>query len=90
MKIDTLDLAVIEFDYVNWRGEPHHYVIDIESLEFGAYGPEGKTGPDVKPRWVMNGFVILRDGKPRDVPEGETNRRTFLMEKMENVKEYEG
>jgi hypothetical protein len=90
MKIDTLDLAVIEFDYVNWRDEPHHYAIDIESIEYADYGPKGKVGPDVKPRWVMHGSVILRDGKPREVPKGETNRRTFLMEKMGNLKEYEG
>jgi len=84
-------LATIEFRYVNWRGEEHAYRIDVESIEFGEYGPEGKSGSDVKERWVMHGFVVLRDGKPRDDigdhPGG--NRRTFLVEKMGDVEEIE-
>lgn len=77
-------LATLEFGYVNWRDEFHQYVVDVESFEFGEYGPQGKTGRDVEPRWVMNAHVVTRDGDSRE-DMGPTRRRTFLMEKMTDV-----
>lgn len=84
MKIDLSDkLVVIEFHYVNWKDEPHDYVIDVESIERDVYGPQGKTGPNKRPQWVMHGHVVRRDGEPRE----DNPRRTFLMDRMEDVKE---
>lgn len=69
----------VEFDYVNWRGQDHHYVIVTESFVFGMYG-EG-----VIPEWHLNGNVVTRDGDIR--PEmGPTRRRSFLLHKMRNLR----
>lgn len=93
MKLDlSASLAVIQFRYINWRGEEHIYVIDVESIEFAPYGPATDVD-DIKPQWVMNGHVVTRDGKPRGPThhdrnkERQANRRTFLIEKMEDVVE---
>lgn len=77
----------IEFDYVNWRGDDHRYVITVESFEFRPYLDSHQPDPAGTPQWVVHGHVITRDGDTRPELAGHpgNRRRTFLMSIMRNV-----
>lgn len=77
----------IEFDYVNWRGEDHHYLVEVEGVECGPYdagGTHAAHSPD-DVHWVMNGIVVTRDGEVRETQ--DNGRRTFLLGKIRNIGE---
>lgn len=75
----------VEFDYVNWKGVLHHYVVTVESFEFGPYDRGGGTPrPRDQWQWVMHGEVITRDDDSR--PDmGPTRRRTFILSEIKNI-----
>lgn len=75
---DALAISgLTRFDYVNWHGDPHHYVVNFSAGQ--APGPTLHEG-----RLCLVGQLVSRDGDPR--PEmGATRRRPFVAELMENV-----
>jgi len=76
----------LKFRYVNWRGDDHEYVIEVEAVAFGKYDSAG-AGPTVHTgNWVIHGAVLTRDGDTR--PDlGNNRRRTFLISKIRNPEE---
>lgn len=71
----------VQFDYENWRGERHTYIVAVEGFEWGEFASSGKSGTHM----VMHGYVAYRDGKARP---GVHPRRTFVVEKLENMAAY--
>lgn len=69
----------LSFDYVNWRGRNHRYVIEPERIEF-AFVPFS-TNIET---WVLHGMVVTRDDDPR--PGMSNRRRTFLMSGLRNIR----
>lgn len=61
----------LKFQYLNWRGNEHKYVVDVEELTWGA--PEN--------RWYLSGQVVTRDGDSREEM-GPNRRRSFHVEKV--------
>lgn len=76
-KLETGDL--LSFDFVNWHGRNHRYLIAPEKIEL-AFTPENED----EPTWVLHGEVITRDGDPR--PEMGNRRRTFRMNGLRNIR----
>ena len=72
-RLNFADPFILEFDYVNWKGDPHRYVIKTESLTYGQ--------PDK--HWYINGDLITRDGDPRE-DMGPTRRRSFKVSAILN------
>jgi hypothetical protein len=70
-------LGVLEFDYTNHHGNPHHYVVDFAAGHKPGFGRGG--GP-----LTASGQTISRDGDKR--PEMGPRRRTFEVAGMSNVK----
>jgi hypothetical protein len=68
---------MLRFEYTNWHGDTHTYVIDPRSgHKPGLHVHEGE--------WCISGWVVSRDGDPR--PEmGDNRRRTFKLAEMRNV-----
>jgi hypothetical protein len=81
-------LGTLEFDYTNWQGKEHHYVVDFERGTSPGWGEvpsyeDGKMGPPVA---GLSGHLILRDGDPRPELDSEGGRRrSFELSKMRNV-----
>lgn len=73
-------MTLLTFDYVNWKGEDHNYVI-----EECRYTPSYPS-PVHEGHWVIHGDVVTRDGDTRPTM-GPTRRRTFEILKMRNIKE---
>lgn len=70
-----------EFEYRNWRGELHTYLIQPElEMEFCEIGTSGRWA------WVLHGIVIQRDGKPRS--DGQP-RRSFEFVIIKNLREVD-
>jgi hypothetical protein len=75
--------SALMFEYINWRGVLHVYVIrpdvvEAQRLTFGK--------PD--PKWYLNGQVVTRDGDPR--PEmGDNRRRSFELTKIRKLTEVQ-
>lgn len=69
----------VTFDYVNWRGDSHTYVIDPEGFEFAAYNGANTD------RWYLHGQVVTRDGDPRE-DMGPTRRRSFEIDGIKNLR----
>lgn len=77
----------LKFDYTNWRGEDHTYVVVVEKVEHGPFQPEGiDNRPDAEKRWALHGNVVTRDGSPRQSAEAKERgeaasdvRRTFIL-----------
>lgn len=67
--------TLLEFDYTNWKGEPHHYKVRPTEVVFQAYGFAPKA-------WVLRANVIERSGQPR---RGVV--RSFKITGMTNIKE---
>ena len=75
----------LKFKYVNWRGDDHEYVIEVEAVAYGKYDSAGADRGNPE-NWVIHGMVITRDGSSR--PDmGPTRRRTFLLNKIRNPEE---
>lgn len=79
---------LVQFDYVNWKTNDYHYVIEIESVEFGPYGRADPRDTDRSVwHWLLHGTVVTRDGDPR--PEmGPTRRRSFIIERIRDLEEW--
>ena len=71
---------LMRFEYTNWRGEDHEYVVRPESLDCVNY-MHGKDKELMV--WVMHAWVITRDKESRP------GRRTFILNGLRNV-EYHG
>jgi hypothetical protein len=73
----------IEFEYTNWKGRRHTYVVVPEAVAYGPYtgmGYDQREGAECQ--WVLHGDVVTRDGDSR--PEMDTRRRTFVLEAVQN------
>lgn len=73
-------MNLLKFEYINWRGEHHTYLVDVEGFEYGPYEAGGHSRDGSK-RFVMHAHVIERDGAARP------GRRTFLLTGLMNVEE---
>lgn len=76
---------ILNFDYVNWRGEDHNYVVDFAA----GHNPGITQGSG--DRVTLSGQVLLRDDKVRTELIGTVHataapRRSFDIEKMRNVR----
>lgn len=71
---------LLAFDYTNWRGDDHYYIVEPESIGVGQHiaEDEGKV--------VLNAFIVARDGDIRKEM-GKVRRRTFVVEKLRNLVE---
>lgn len=69
----------VRFKYVNWKGEPHTYEAEVESVEFGSYPGTVKDSGKEEPTWILHANVRSRDGLPR------FGRRTFITQKIEGL-----
>lgn len=76
----------IKFEYTNWKGHRHTYVVEPEAV---AYGPYLKGGyhETADPRWVLHGDVVTRDGDSR--PDMDTRRRTFILADIQDPRNPE-
>jgi hypothetical protein len=76
--IDTwqADPSTLAFDYTNWCGDRYRYVVDFKAGH--APGPTRYEGDP-----ALAGQLITRDGDTR--PDMLTRRRTFVIDRMENV-----
>lgn len=89
VKIRAEAISTIRFRYVNWRGDEHEYVIDVESIEYGRYDAGG-YGQGQRLQWVLNGFVVTRDGEERRDEKGNQMRRTFMLDGITDPEMREG
>lgn len=89
LEVQYMGNELLKFIYVNWNGEEHEYVIEPESLEYKEVSwSSNKTGQYSGFHHVVNGMVVTRDGDPR--PEmGNNRRRTFIIAKMQVIKELD-
>lgn len=85
-RLDGQTRPLLAFDYVNWRGDDHHYLIEPEGPPSFELGPFVEGRP-VYRAWCVSGSVIERDGVTRSA--AGTNRRTFAVDKMRDVQEVE-
>lgn len=69
----------LHFSYVNWRGEDHTYEVHPTALLYTRVQVKEDTRPEM--HWCLNAQVYKRDGHPR------LSIRTFILEKMTNIKE---
>lgn len=75
---------LLRFDYTNWRGHDHTYVIDPAAGR--NPGLHAMVDAERADYWGISGQVITRDGDPRREM-GDNRRRTFALVKMRNVEE---
>lgn len=66
---------LLEFDYINHRGEPHRYRVRPEKLVFEEYIE------DLGRHWMVDAKVVSRDGVARP------GARYFILSEMNNVRE---
>lgn len=82
---------LIQFEYENWRGEQHEYVIEPESVVLGLYDAGGshRDSPNREDnlQLVLHGMIVTRDGDTR--PHLGSRRRTFLIRKMRAIRVLE-
>jgi hypothetical protein len=75
-------MKALKFDYINWKGEAHTYVIVPTGADIGPKKSHGEFRP------MLHGNVLTRDGDDR--PEmGPTRRRSFVLAELKNIKEVE-
>lgn len=79
----------LRFEYTNWRGDDHVYVIEPDGkVEFYEGQGMGEDHVPIGPGWTLSGYVVSRDDDPR--PEmGNNRRRSFLIADMRAVVEVE-
>jgi len=70
---------LLAFDYTNWRGDDHYYIVQPQSIGLG------KAEED-KGELVLNAFLVTRDGDLR-LELGNIRRRSFIVNKIRNLKE---
>jgi hypothetical protein len=63
---------LLKFDYNNWKGEDHTYLIEPIVHDFTF----------MDGYWMLSGNMVERDGEQRDV-----GRRTFRLAQMKNVEQ---
>jgi hypothetical protein len=78
-------MALLRFDYVNWHGRLHTYLIEPESIEFGEDHPEELH----RGKWLLHGMVVTRDGDPRTKEMGDNRRRSFIFERLRGISQVE-
>lgn len=80
---------LLKFDYKNWRGDDHTYVIELNAKDpfnLTYKGESVRQHPEhAKKGWHISGACISRDGELRD----GSPRRSFLLKDMRNVEEVE-
>jgi hypothetical protein len=67
--------ARVKFEYVNWHGRRHEYVIDVKTIELQR--------DDGKLVWTLNGDTVTRDGRPR--LDMGSRRRTFVLDEIKQL-----
>lgn len=78
-------MSVVRFQYLNWRGIDHEYLIVVEGFEIVRKHPHyPDAASEAPPRVVMHGHVVMRDGDPRRNM-GHTRRRTFVVTGLRNL-----
>lgn len=65
----------IKFEYVNWKGNLHTYVIEPKDLTL-----DEETG-----LWMLNGTLVKRDLDPR--PRIQDRSRSFVLTQIKNLSE---
>jgi hypothetical protein len=76
------DPLLLCFDYNNWRGEDHQYVVLPESIEFGEYRGD-VNGEREGSCWLLHADIVTRDGDTR--PEMGARRRTFVLADLREI-----
>lgn len=75
-------MLALKFDYVNWRGERHEYIIVPQGEPITEqYTRQGQG--DTKTLY-LHGQLITRDGDPR-IELGPSRRRSFEISRLENL-----
>lgn len=80
----------LRFDYINWRGELHTYVIKPLRLNWGKCKCH-RSNPDLE-SWNITGVVVTRDGDARAGlgTEPGNRTRTFAVTRMIGMEEIDG
>src|SRR6188768_2909068 len=71
---------LVEFEYVNWRGNQYTYVVDVEAISIAGQDPGGYSSDPADQQFILHGDVVTRDGDTR--PEMGTRRRSFMIQKI--------
>lgn len=71
-------MIALMFEYQNWRGDTHTYLVTPERFEEADY--DALSG---ERHWVLHANVIERDNAPRP------GRRTFQLTGVRNLREVE-
>lgn len=74
---------LLRFDYKNWKGEDHRYVIQLDERRGHAISFDTSRHMEHDPGWYIHGYCVERDGKVREgLP-----RRSFRLTDMRNIEE---
>lgn len=77
--------SYLRFDYVNWHGRLHTYVVAPESIEINAEHPQ----EDHRGKWLLHAKVVTRDGDPRVKEMGDNRRRSFIFERLRSLSQVD-
>lgn len=75
---------ILAFNYTNWQGDDHYYVVEPVSIGVGV----SESADDVG-KLVLHARVITRDGDIREEL-GNYRRRTFAVEKIRDLRGVNG
>jgi hypothetical protein len=78
-------MANLRFDYVNWHGRLHTYVVEPESIEFDINHAEESH----RCKWLLHATVVTRDGDPRTEAMGDNRRRSFIFERLRSISQVD-
>lgn len=80
----------LKFQYVNWRGDEHEYVIRPQNIVFARYPATDEGEEEEQEHWVLNGWIVTRDGDPRSELELEgERRRSFILTEIRGLVEVQ-
>lgn len=74
--------TLLQFVYVNHRGETHTYLVRPVNVEFGKCEVLS-TSPD-RETWMLRAMVITRDGEFR------SGERSFVITDLRDIQERQG
>jgi hypothetical protein len=80
----------LRFDYTNWRGDHHNYVImpdTVNAAVSGALTYRRPNADDTDEAWMLHGMIITRDGDKREELVGANRRRSFKLCDIRNLEE---
>lgn len=77
--------SCLRFDYVNWHGRLHTYVVEPESITIDYKHAQD----DHRGKWLLNAMVVTRDGDPRAEAMGDNRRRSFIFERLRSLSQVD-